>query len=66
VEVEAGEMFFHLLVKGDAPLKTIDRFLRYIWLEYCGQLSGFGHNNFKTKMKNFGGRCVSAENKNLP
>jgi hypothetical protein len=51
VEVEAGEMFLHLLVKGDAPMKTIDGFLRDIWLDCCGHLSGFGHKNFKIKMK---------------
>jgi hypothetical protein len=51
VEVEAGEMFLHLLVKGDAPMKTIDGFLRDIWLECCGHLSGFGHKKFKIKMK---------------
>ena len=51
VEVEAGEMFLHLLVKGDATMKTIDGFLRDIWLECCGHLSGFGHKNFKIKMK---------------
>jgi hypothetical protein len=51
VEVEAGEMFLHLLIKGDAPMKTIDGFLRDIWLECCGHLSGFGHKNFKIKMK---------------
>jgi len=51
VEVEANEMFLHLLVKGDAPMKTIDGFLRDIWLECCGHLSGFGHKNFKIKMK---------------
>jgi hypothetical protein len=51
IEVEAGEMFLHLLVKGDAPMKIIDGFLRDIWLECCGHLSGFGHKNFKIKMK---------------
>ena len=51
VEVEVEEMFLHLLVKGDAPMKTIDGFLRDIWLECCGHLSGFGHKNFKIKMK---------------
>jgi hypothetical protein len=51
VEVEAGEMFLHLLAKGDAPMKIIDGFLRDIWLECCGHLSGFGHKNFKIKMK---------------
>ncbi|HSO87034.1 MAG TPA: hypothetical protein VLQ91_10810 [Draconibacterium sp.] len=51
VEVEAGEMFLHLLVKGDATMKIIDGFLRDIWLECCGHLSAFGHKNFKIKMK---------------
>jgi len=51
VEVGAGEMFLHLLVKGDSPMKIIDGFLRDIWLECCGHLSGFGHKNFKVKMK---------------
>ena len=51
VEVEANEMFLQLLVKGDAPMKTIDVFLRDIWLECCGHLSGFGHKSFKIKMK---------------
>jgi len=51
VEVEANEMFLHLLVKGDAPMKTIDKFLRDIWLECCGHMSEFRHKNFKIKMK---------------
>jgi hypothetical protein len=51
VEVAAGEMFLHLLVKGDATMKIIDRFLRDIWLDCCGHMSGFGHKYFKIKMK---------------
>ena len=50
VEVEANEMFLHLLVKGDATMKRIDKFLRDIWLECCGHLSQFGHKSFKIKM----------------
>jgi hypothetical protein len=50
IEVEAEEMFLHLLVKGSAPMKKIDGFLRSIWLECCGHLSDFGHKNFKIKM----------------
>lgn len=50
VEVEAGEMFLHLLVKGNAQMKVIDQFLRDIWLECCGHLSAFGHKNFKVAM----------------
>ena len=50
VEVEAFVMFLHLLVKGDAQMKVIDKFLRDIWLECCGHLSAFGHKNFKIAM----------------
>lgn len=47
VEVEAGQMFLHLLVKGSLTMKSIDRFLRGIWLECCGHMSNFGHKNYK-------------------
>jgi len=50
VEVEAGEMFLQLLVKGDAPMKTFDGFLREIWLECCGHLSAFSYKNLKNLM----------------
>ena len=50
VNVDAGEMFLHLLVKGNTTMKTIDSFLRNIWLECCGHLSDFGHNNYKVSM----------------
>lgn len=51
VEVEADEMFLHILVKGNAQMKIIDKFLREIWLECCGHMSEFRHKNFKIKMK---------------
>jgi hypothetical protein len=47
IEVEAGEMFLHLLVKGDAKMKVIDSYLRDIWLDCCDHMSAFGHKNFK-------------------
>jgi len=50
IEVEANEMFLHLLVKGDATMKKIDQFLREIWLECCGHMSEFGHKQFKVSM----------------
>lgn len=50
VEVDADEMFLHLLVKGNTTMKTIDNFLRNIWLECCDHLSGFGHKNFEIGM----------------
>ncbi len=51
IEVEAGEMFLHLLVKGDSKMEKIDSFLRNIWLECCGHMSEFGHKSFEVKMK---------------
>lgn len=50
VEVDANEMFLHLLVKGDATMKKIDKFLRDIWLECCGHMSEFGHKSSKVTM----------------
>ncbi len=50
--VDANEMFLHLLVKGSITMKSIDTFLRDIWLECCGHLSNFGHNNFEVGMSN--------------
>jgi len=41
IVVEADIMFLHLLVKGTANMKTIDTFLRDIWLECCGHMSEF-------------------------
>jgi hypothetical protein len=46
-EVEAEEMFIHLLVRGDAKMKSVDQFLKDIWLDCCGHMSAFGHKNFK-------------------
>ncbi len=63
IMVEADIMFLNLLVNGSAKIKTIDNYLRDIWLECCGHLSGFtmgreeiGMNNkvkdvFKPKVK---------------
>jgi hypothetical protein len=51
IVVEADVMFLHLLVKGSNTMKTIDNFLRDIWLDCCDHLSGFGHKNFKVSMK---------------
>ena len=50
IEVESEDLFLHLLVKGDAKMKVIDKFLKDIWLECCGHLSAFGHKNFKVSM----------------
>jgi len=43
-------MFWHLLVNGNSSFKTLDTFLRKIWLECCGHLSNFHHKNFKIGM----------------
>ena len=37
--------FLHLLVRGDATLKHIDKFLRQIWLECCGHMSAFSNDS---------------------
>ena len=50
IEVEANEMFLHLLVKAGATIKTVDSFLRGIWLECCGHLSAFRLKNSEIKM----------------
>lgn len=50
IEVESDEMFLHLLVKGDAKMKVIDKFLKDIWLDCCGHMSAFGHKDFKVSM----------------
>ncbi|CAN5776799.1 hypothetical protein BH11BAC3_BH11BAC3_29950 [soil metagenome] len=50
--VEAGEMFLEILVAGEQRMEIIDDFLRRIWLECCGHLSGFQHKNFKINMGN--------------
>ena len=51
IEVEANEMFLHLLVKGDEPMRTIDGLLREIWLECCGHMSEFRDKKVKVKKK---------------
>lgn len=47
IVVEDGVMFLQLLVKGKASMKKIDTFLKDIWLDCCGHMSGFGHKDFK-------------------
>lgn len=36
-----GDYWMHLEMSGSAPLNALDRYLRAIWLECCGHLSGF-------------------------
>jgi hypothetical protein len=37
----SGDFWLHLEVRGSATLKTLDDYLRAIWLECCGHLSQF-------------------------
>lgn len=37
----APEYWLHIEIQAKATLKTLDNFLRNIWLECCGHLSGF-------------------------
>jgi len=41
LRVEGGLHFLQLLMPASAPLKSLDQFLRDIWLECCGHLSAF-------------------------
>jgi hypothetical protein len=50
LNIEAGEMFLQVLVKGNATFKTLDTYLRNIWVECCGHLSSFYHKNLKISM----------------
>ncbi len=36
-----GDFWLHLEMNGESRLKDLDRYLRAIWLECCGHLSGF-------------------------
>jgi len=38
---EPDSYWLHIAVRADAPLHTLDQFLRDIWLECCGHLSMF-------------------------
>ena len=50
VGVRSHEMFLQLLVEGDTDMETIDYFLRNIWLECCGHMSGFRDKSFEIEM----------------
>lgn len=47
VEVVSENYFLELLVKGESKMKLIDSFLKKIWLDCCGHLSGFSHRHYK-------------------
>jgi len=50
LNIKAAEMFLQVLVKGTASFKTLDTFLRKIWVECCDHMSDFHHKNFKIRM----------------
>lgn len=50
LHIKAAEMFLDVLVKGDATFKAVDTFLRKIWLECCGHLSEFTHQNGNNRL----------------
>ncbi len=41
IVIDWDAMFLHLLVRNTCKMEEIDNFLRVIWLECCGHLSGF-------------------------
>ena len=50
LNISAGSYFLQVLVKGSASFKTLDSFLRKIWLECCGHMSAFSHKHFRIRM----------------
>jgi len=50
IVVENGWMFLHLLVKGTEEMEDIDIYLRQIWLECCGHMSGFRNKKMEIEM----------------
>jgi len=48
----ATPYFLSLWVDGETTMKTIDKFLRDIWLECCGHLSEFENVGMSKKAKN--------------
>lgn len=49
LNIHAGEMFLQVLVKGSASFKTLDTFLRKIWVDCCDHMSDFHHKNFRIR-----------------
>lgn len=41
-----GDFWLHLEMRGGATLKTLDEYLRAIWLECCGHLSRFSRGRW--------------------
>jgi hypothetical protein len=50
LDISDGKYFLQVLVNGTASFKTLDTFLRKIWLECCGHMSNFSHKHFKISM----------------
>jgi hypothetical protein len=50
LSIRAGEMFLEVLVRGSSTFKTLDTFLRKIWVDCCDHLSGFKSRNFQIRM----------------
>jgi hypothetical protein len=42
----AGDFWLHLEMRDSATLKTLDSYLRTIWLECCGHLSQFSFDSY--------------------
>ncbi|MDZ4759109.1 MAG: hypothetical protein SGJ10_13365 [Bacteroidota bacterium] len=51
IQIEIGEMFLQILAKSDTEMEEIGVFLRNIWLEFCGHMSGFDHKDFEIEME---------------
>jgi hypothetical protein len=51
LSIVADKMFLQLLVNGSATFKELDGFLRDIWVDCCGHLSGFSYQHTKIAMR---------------
>jgi hypothetical protein len=45
-DAHGGPFWLHLEMRGTAPLKKLDEYLRAIWLECCGHLSEFSRGGW--------------------
>ena len=50
LSVKAGDLFLQVLVNGSATFKTLDTFLRKIWVDCCDHMSDFRHGDIKIRM----------------
>jgi hypothetical protein len=63
IVVEADVMFLHLLVRSTCEMEEIDNFLRVIWLDCCGHMSGFHLKKGEIEMDDIVGNVLTPKTK---